>query len=127
MHAYIHTYIHIYIYIYCYILFVCIQAYCSLQRSGYFVGPGDNFGGDFTLYPGEDPATAHAVATVRIIEKSQVYLWANTHACFKLTLSMYILIYVNISIYVCLFVYEFKCIIWYYFMSSRICIVDDSN
>ena len=34
---------------------------------GYFIGPGDGYGGDYSLYKGTDPTESHSIATLRII------------------------------------------------------------
>jgi hypothetical protein len=36
-------------------------------RSGYLIGPGDVYGGDYTIYPTHDPSTSHALATVNVL------------------------------------------------------------
>lgn len=40
----------------------------DLHDRGYFVGPADVYGGDYSLYKGGgDPTKTHSVATVRVL------------------------------------------------------------
>jgi hypothetical protein len=34
---------------------------------GYLIGPGDVYGGDYVIYPTDDPSTSHAVATISVV------------------------------------------------------------
>ena len=40
--------------------------------SGYLIGPGDVYGGDYTIYPTHDPSTSHALATINVLSASTV-------------------------------------------------------
>lgn len=40
--------------------------YEDLRNRGYFVGPGDVYGGDYCIYKGKDPSQSHSVATIRV-------------------------------------------------------------
>lgn len=42
------------------------QVFDLFQDRGYFIGPGDSYGGDYTLYKGGNPSTSHSIATVLI-------------------------------------------------------------
>lgn len=45
----------------------------SLQEEhGYFVGPGDVYGGDYTIYRGGDPSNSHSTATIRVVRQRKV-------------------------------------------------------
>lgn len=37
-----------------------------MKRRNYFLGPGDIYGGDYTIYKGSSPADSHSTATVRV-------------------------------------------------------------
>lgn len=37
-----------------------------LQSEGFFVGPADVYGGDYSIYRGADPTESHATATIRL-------------------------------------------------------------
>jgi hypothetical protein len=39
----------------------------SSRMVGYLIGPGDVYGGDYTIYPTHDPSTSHALATVNVL------------------------------------------------------------
>jgi tRNA splicing endonuclease len=39
-----------------------------LQSEGFFVGPADVYGGDYSIYRGADPTESHATATIRICD-----------------------------------------------------------
>lgn len=44
-------------------------AFRDLHDRGYFLGPADVYGGDYSLYKGGgDPTQTHSVATVRVID-----------------------------------------------------------
>ena len=54
------------------------QIFRSLQEEhNYFVGPGDVYGGDYTIYRGGDPSNSHSTATVRVVRHREV-LYART-------------------------------------------------
>lgn len=40
----------------------------DLRSRGYFVGPGDVYGGDYCIYKGKDPSQSHSVATIRVCD-----------------------------------------------------------
>lgn len=43
------------------------------REDKYLIGPGDNYGGDFTLYQGVDsPSEGHSVATIRVLYSNEV-------------------------------------------------------
>lgn len=43
------------------------------RENKYLIGPGDNYGGDFTLYQGVDtPSEGHSVATIRVLYSNKV-------------------------------------------------------
>lgn len=45
------------------------QVFEDLHDRGYFVGPADVYGGDYSLYKGGgDPTKTHSIATVRVLE-----------------------------------------------------------
>ena len=45
----------------------CI-VYLDLLRQGYLIGPGQLYGGNYTIYEkGKDPSSSHSIATVRVI------------------------------------------------------------
>lgn len=46
----------------------------SESLTGYLVGPGDVYGGDYTLYPTPDPSTSHAIATINVLPTPDVVL-----------------------------------------------------
>ena len=48
------------------------SVFSSLQNKGYFVGPGDVYGGDYTIYKGGDPSNSHSVATIRVINHNKI-------------------------------------------------------
>jgi tRNA splicing endonuclease len=39
----------------------------SESPRGYLIGPGDVYGGDYAIYPTDDPSTSHAVATISVV------------------------------------------------------------
>ena len=39
------------------------------QDLGYFVGPGDVYGGDYNIYRGGDPRNSHSTATIRVVRR----------------------------------------------------------
>jgi len=41
-------------------------------KMGYFVGPGDIYGGDYNIYRGGDPSNSHSTATVRVVRKKTI-------------------------------------------------------
>ena len=41
-------------------------------KMGYFVGPGDIYGGDYNIYRGGDPSNSHSTATVRVVRKQTI-------------------------------------------------------
>jgi len=43
------------------------KVYEDLQLRKHFIGPGDIYGGDYTLYKGDSPADSHSHATVQVI------------------------------------------------------------
>lgn len=44
------------------------RIFADLHEQGYFVGPADAYGGDFSLYKGGgDPTQTHSIATVRVV------------------------------------------------------------
>ncbi len=47
------------------------QVFGDLKSRGLIIGPGDAFGGDFTVYKG-DPNSSHSFAVVRSIEDGKV-------------------------------------------------------
>ena len=50
-----------------------VQIFRSLQEyHGYFIGPGDVYGGDYTIYRGGDPSNSHSTATVRVVRQRKV-------------------------------------------------------
>ena len=53
--------------------FFLLQIFRSLQEyHGYFIGPGDVYGGDYTIYRGGDPSNSHSTATVRVVRQRKV-------------------------------------------------------
>eukprot|EP01040_Poterioochromonas_malhamensis_P011361 gene11361-12381_t len=43
------------------------------KEDKYLIGPGDNYGGDFTLYQGVDsPSEGHSVATIRVLYSNEI-------------------------------------------------------
>ena len=53
---------------------VTSQIFRSLQvHHKYFVGPGDVYGGDYTIYRGGDPSNSHSTATVRVVRQRKVW------------------------------------------------------
>ena len=38
-------------------------------KLGYFIGPGDVYGGDYNIYRGGDPSNSHSTATIRVVRK----------------------------------------------------------
>ena len=51
---------------------VQMAVFRELQRRQYFVGPGDVYGGDYTIYRGGDPSNAHSTATVRVVRQRTI-------------------------------------------------------
>ena len=52
---------------------IYFQIFRSLQEEhNYFVGPGDVYGGDYTIYRGGDPSNSHSTATVRVVRHREV-------------------------------------------------------
>lgn len=41
-------------------------------KRGYFVGPGDVYGGDYNIYRGGDPSNSHSTATVRVVRRRSI-------------------------------------------------------
>jgi tRNA intron endonuclease, catalytic C-terminal domain len=48
-------------------------------KHGYFVGPGDVYGGDYTIYRGGDPSNSHSTATVRVVRQRKVRIKIHGH------------------------------------------------
>jgi tRNA-intron lyase len=46
--------------------------YNSLKEIGYFIGPGDVYGGDYSLYKTGDPSNSHSIATVRVLRERKI-------------------------------------------------------
>ena len=44
----------------------------DLHNMDYFVGPGDVYGGDYSIYRGGDPSNSHSTATVRVVRQSKI-------------------------------------------------------
>ena len=44
----------------------------DLHNMSYFVGPGDVYGGDYSIYRGGDPSNSHSTATVRIVRQRKI-------------------------------------------------------
>ena len=51
---------------------VQMTVFRALQDSKYFIGPGDVYGGDYTIYRGGDPSNAHSTATVRVVRQRKI-------------------------------------------------------
>jgi hypothetical protein len=51
---------------------VQMAVFRELQQRQYFVGPGDVYGGDYTIYRGGDPSNAHSTATVRVVRQRTI-------------------------------------------------------
>ena len=52
--------------------------------SGYLIGPGDVYGGDYTIYPTHDPSNSHAMATINVLATPTV---GSSSVCFLFTSS----------------------------------------
>ena len=44
----------------------------DLHNMDYFVGPGDVYGGDYSIYRGGDPSNSHSTATVRVVRQRKI-------------------------------------------------------
>ena len=51
---------------------VNFSIFSDLRSRGYFVGPGDVYGGDFNIYKGGDPSNSHSAATIRVVRKKRI-------------------------------------------------------
>ncbi len=51
---------------------VQMTVFRALQDNKYFIGPGDVYGGDYTIYRGGDPSNAHSTATVRVVRQRKI-------------------------------------------------------
>ena len=51
---------------------VNFSIFIDLRSRGYFVGPGDVYGGDFNIYKGGDPSNSHSAATIRVVRKNRI-------------------------------------------------------
>jgi len=51
---------------------VQLAIFTACQHRGYFVGPGDVYGGDYNIYRGGDPSNSHSTATVRVVRKRTI-------------------------------------------------------
>lgn len=51
---------------------VNFSIFTDLRSRGYFVGPGDVYGGDFNIYKGGDPSNSHSAATIRVVRKKRI-------------------------------------------------------
>ena len=51
---------------------VQMTVFRALQDRKYFIGPGDVYGGDYTIYRGGDPSNAHSTATVRVVRQRKI-------------------------------------------------------
>lgn len=46
--------------------------FADLKGKGYFVGPGDVYGGDYNIYKGGDPSNSHSAGTIRVVRSKKV-------------------------------------------------------
>ena len=49
-----------------------LKVFSACQARGYFIGPGDVYGGDYNIYRGGDPSNSHSTATVRVVRKRAI-------------------------------------------------------
>jgi hypothetical protein len=49
-----------------------LRVFGACQEKGYFVGPGDVYGGDYNIYRGGDPSNSHSTATIRVVRKRTI-------------------------------------------------------
>ena len=41
-------------------------------KMGYFIGPGDVYGGDYNIYRGGDPSNSHSTATIKVVRRKTI-------------------------------------------------------
>jgi len=49
-----------------------LRVFGACQEKGYFIGPGDVYGGDYNIYRGGDPSNSHSTATIRVVRKRTI-------------------------------------------------------
>eukprot|EP00605_Chrysophyceae_sp_TOSAG23-4_P000887 GSChrysophyteH1.ASY1.ANO1.978.1 assembled CDS len=51
---------------------VQLSIFRECNRLGYFIGPGDVYGGDYNIYRGGDPSNSHSTATIKVCRKKSI-------------------------------------------------------